>query len=131
MEKITYIMKTDQQNKIHKDYSQLWLILVDIKAMTGKFFNELIEIEDGSGDYTGAWANILIKSETINQAIEIVPLGLQELGFIINKVDKIENFETLVENNLIEEDVIQEAEWLLSSTYVFKITDRLFPYSDE
>ncbi len=114
-------------------YSGIWYALVDIKAAKEFLFNDLVDSDQpfGNQNYDGAWANVLIKAATIQEAIEIVPFGFKELGFEINKFDKIENFQTLVEESSINKEVINEADWLLDSKYIFKISEEIYPYLDE
>jgi len=114
---------------IKKKYSNLWLCFVDIKAKDGANFNNLIDF-DGSTKmiYIGAWGNILIKSETIREVIDIIENGLGELGFAAKFIDKIENFSSLVEYKEANKSVVKEADWLLKSDFVFMISDKLFPY---
>ena len=109
-------------------YSTIWLSFVHIKAKDGIEFNSLIDIEEPSDQYIGAWANILVKGETIREAIDIIAEGLSELGFELAFIDKIENFMSLVEAEEVNKSVIKEADWLLKSDFVFKISDRIFPY---
>lgn len=113
-----------------EQYSKLWLVLVNIKAKEGFAFEDLIDFEDKPKEkYLGAWANILVEAETINEALDITPRGLDEQNFQVEFISKIENLESLVEHQEISEDVIEEADWLLQSNFVFKISDKLFPYS--
>jgi DNA-dependent RNA polymerase auxiliary subunit epsilon len=117
-------------------YSNLWLLFVNIKARKGLKFVDLIDTDDAESmdsrkKYIGAWANLLIKADTINKAIDIAPLGLKELNFEIKFIDKIENLGSLLEYNEIKNDVIEEAEWLLKSGFIFKISDKLFPYEKQ
>lgn len=110
-------------------YLTIWLGFVHIKAKDGIEFNSLVDIKEPSHrKYIGAWANILVKSEAIPDAIDIISEGLSELGFEPVFIDKIENFLSLIEAKEVEKSVIQEADWLLTSNFVFKISDRLFPY---
>lgn len=113
-----------------KKYSNVWLVFVNLKAKEEKVFTDLIDLEGQSDsvNYKGAWANIIIKSESINKALEIVPLGLNELDFEVVFIDKIENISSLVEYKEINKDLKAEVDWLLESEYVFKISDKLFPY---
>lgn len=113
-----------------KKYSNFWLVFVNLKAKEGFVFNDLIDFEGSSDNmnYKGAWANIIIKSKDINDAIEILPLGLGELEFEVVFIDKIENIGSLVEYKEITNDVITEVDWLSKSEFVFKISDKLFPY---
>lgn len=43
-------------------------------------------------------------------------------------IDKIENMESLIEAVQVAKQVIDEADWLLNSNYIFMISDKLFPY---
>jgi hypothetical protein len=116
---------------IKKNYSKLWLVFVNIIAKKGFKFIDLIDIDKNiSSNFIGAWANILIKADSIYDALQIVPIGLNELGFEIVNIDKIENILSKVENNEIKKDVIKEGDWLLKSDFVFKISDKIFPYED-
>jgi hypothetical protein len=113
-----------------KKYANFWLTFVNIKAKEGFVFTDLIDF-DGSPDYVdykGAWANIIVKSKNINDALDIVPLGLDELGFEVLFIDKIENIGSLIEYKEISEVVKAEVDWLSKSEFVFKISDKLFPY---
>lgn len=112
-------------------YNKIWLAFVDIQALDGKKFNDLIEIENETfEEYAGAWGNILIQCELINEVPSIVEAGLKELGMRVRFIDKIENIGSLIEYDEIDKDLIEEINWLLSSEYVFKISDKLFPYSN-
>ncbi len=114
----------------YKKYSNFWLAFVNLKAKEGFVFTDLIDLE-GSPDsigYKGAWANIIVKSETINDALKIIPLGLDELDFEVVFIDRIENIGSLEEYKEITDDVRAEVDWLLASEFVFKISDKLFPY---
>lgn len=110
-------------------YKSTWLAFVNIVAENGKI-TDLIDLEgvEDNSDYSGAWANIIVKGTTIKEAIEIIPLGLEELGFSVDFIDKIENISSLIEYDEIDENVIKEVDWLLSTDYVFKVSDKLFPY---
>ncbi|MFD2162260.1 hypothetical protein ACFSJU_07635 [Paradesertivirga mongoliensis] len=112
-------------------YEMIWLSFVNVKAKDGIEFNSLIDIEEPTDrKYIGAWANILVKSESIPEAIDIISQGLSELRFELVFIDKIENFMSLVEAKEVDEMVIKEADWLLKSDFVFKISDRIFPYDN-
>lgn len=113
----------------NRDYKNFWLAFVEIKAKEGFEFSDLIDFEDSSKeDYKGAWANIIVKSDSINDALGLIPLGLGELNFEIVFTDKIENVGSLIEYNEILEIVREEVDWLAESDFVFKISDKLFPY---
>ncbi len=111
-------------------FQNVWLIFVRIKAKSGFNFNELIDIEKENKDviFQGAWANLLVKSNTINEALKLVPLGLNELNFEVDFIDKIENVASLIENKELNKIVLKEASWLIKSEFVFKISGDLFPH---
>lgn len=117
-------------NMNFEKYASFWLVLVNIKAKEGFVFTALID-SDGSPEnieYKGAWANIIVQSKSINDALEIVRLGLDELGFQIVFIDKIENMSALIEHEVISDDVKAEVDWLFESEFIFKISNKLFPY---
>ncbi|MGL4630044.1 MAG: hypothetical protein ACRCVT_02465 [Leadbetterella sp.] len=116
--------------KKNYDYSKLWLVFVNIKAIGGFKFNDLIDSEHSKLNFTyqGAWANIILIGNDINTVLEILPKGLAELSFEVVFVDKIENIQSLFDNSELNEDVLLESNWLIESNYVFKISDKLFPY---
>jgi hypothetical protein len=111
------------------EYRKVWLAFVQIEAQENYSFNDLIDSENaGTPEYVGAWANVLVKAEDINKALEIVPQGLDEKKFNVIFVDKIENVASLVEYKELDANVMQEVDWLLSTDYVFMISDKIFPY---
>ena len=115
-----------------KAYSKVWLAFVNINALDDTDFNSLINIEENDTQvYIGAWANILLQAETIEIALNILTAGLKELGFGIRRISKIENLEDLVEQSALKDDILFEADWLLSSEFVFLISDAIFPYAEE
>ena len=111
-------------------YERVWLAFVNIGAMNDYTFNDLIDAGSTNEDsqYIGAWANILLVADDIHTALGILPKGLQELNFEVIFIDKIENLETPIENNEVNQGLIEEVNWLLESKFVFKISDRIFPY---
>ena len=113
-------------------YKNVWLAFVQIKPEEDYSFRELIESdEENEEEYIGAWANILVKSDNIYGALEIVPLGLKEKNFEVVFIDKIENVQSLVEYDEIDLKFLKEIDWLLSNEYVFMISDKIFPYAEE
>ena len=95
---------------INKDYSRLWLMLVHIKAKKGLVFKDLVDMEgfdeSPKKKYLGAWANILVKAKTINEAIDIAPKGLAEKSFDVKFIEKVENFKSLVEHKEVKKEVM-------------------------
>lgn len=111
-------------------YNGFWLAFVNIRAEKGFKFNDLIALgaNDPKSSYIGAWVNIIVKAEEINEAIEIIPQGLKELNFDVVFIDKIENLGSLMDYDEVSGLVASELNWLSESDYVFKISDKLFPY---
>jgi len=112
---------------MHFNYNASWLIFVNIVPFEGYRFSDLVEA-DSTEEYSGAWANIIVRTSTIEKALIVLSKGLQELNFKVEFIDKVENVQSLVENNELSESVHAEVDWLLQSEYVFKISDKLFPY---
>jgi len=107
------------------------LAFVQIAAQDNLSFAELIDsAHENDVDYIGAWANVLVKAESAQKALEIVPQGLAEKKFNVIFIDKIENVESLIESKELDSKVIKEVDWLLSTDYVFMISDRIFPYKE-
>lgn len=112
------------------EYKKVWLAFVQIEAQEGYSFMDLIdsENENTSSKYIGAWANVLVRAEDIYKAMEIIPQGLEEKKFNVIFIDKIENVTSLIEYKELDSQVVQEVDWLLSTDYVFMISDKIFPY---
>ena len=117
------------------EFKQIWVASVDIEADSGYDFMNLIDCSDFNNEvlpkYIGAWANVIIQSPTINEALDLLEIGLNEKNFRIKFIDKIENLYSLIEENNINVDMIKEAEWLYSSKYSFVISDKLWPYVND
>ncbi len=118
-----------KQNK-KTDYSKIWLAFVQIVAKKGLVLEDLVESNGVDDNFRakGAWTNIMIKAKTIHEALDIAPKGIDEKGFEIKFIDKIENFQSLVEYEEVTKDFIEEADWLLNSKFVFKIAGSLHLY---
>ncbi|HAD12942.1 MAG TPA: hypothetical protein DCF33_10965, partial [Saprospirales bacterium] len=82
-------------------------------------------------NYTGAWANVIVKAQNISDSLNIIQLGLSELNFEVIFIDKIENIASLIEYNEINNTVLAEVNWLSKSKFVFMISDKLFPYVED
>lgn len=123
-------MFINTKSKVKKDkYIKTWLAFVQISACEGFDFNKLIDSGDNSNEiFTGAWANIILKANTIKEAIDLIPLGLRELNFSVVFIDKIENISSLVEYDEIDRNLVLEVDSLLESNYVFKIYGDIYPY---
>lgn len=119
---------------MNEKYSSIWYALVEIKAKDGFCFADLIDAEDSAEnnkDCIGAFTNVLVAADTIQKAIEIIPLGMSELSFEVVKFDRIENFESLVDDASIDEYVVEEADWLLNTEFVFTISGPLHTFTND
>ena len=86
------------------EFKQIWVASVDIEADSGYDFMNLIDCSDHHEvlpKYIGAWANVIIQSPTINEALDLLEIGLNEKNFRIKFIDKIENLYSLIEENNI------------------------------
>jgi hypothetical protein len=114
------------------EYKDIWLLLIDVTVAKDTKFAELVDFEEEDVvEYSGAWANVLVKAETAKLAFELAPKGLSEKGFIVKEIDTNENFGFLVEKDEVGEDVIAESDWLISSEYLFMLSGKLFPYIED
>ena len=62
-----------------KKFKKLWIASVDIEAAPGYEFNDLIdcsECNETLPSYNGAWANVILQSETIKEALNLIEQGL-------------------------------------------------------
>lgn len=120
--------------KTKKKFKQIWVATVDIEAISGYDFMDLIDFSEHNEvlpRYIGAWANVIIQSASIKEALNLLEIGMNEKNFRIKFIDKIENMYSLIEENDINVDMIKEAEWLYSSHYSFMISDKLWPYVND
>ena len=73
-------------------YKNIWISLVNIKSKEGFSFMDLTDTDDDEAlpyNYVGAWGNILVKSDNIKSALDIISQGLDELHFEVVFIDKI------------------------------------------
>lgn len=111
----------------------MWLAFVQIVPAEGYQFADLIDTEGAKVNeiYIGAFCNVLVKHSDIREAIGIIEAGLKEKNWDLMFIDKIENIESLAENEELDEQTLDEIHWLYNSEYVFMISDKLFPYTEE
>jgi hypothetical protein len=113
------------------DFKKVWLVFVLIEAQEGHSFNDLVDSDVAAAQsFIGAWANVLVKTNDIDKAIDIARRGLDEKKFVVIFIDKIENVASLVEYKELDESIIQEAMWLLSTDFAFMISGEIFPYAE-
>ena len=121
-------------------YKKLWIALVRIVPKGGFSFNELVDLSDeidetyGQRDinaFVGAWANILVVAENISSALQIIPKGLNELELTVDVIDKIENTQSLINDNELSSEVLTDIDWLIGTSYKFKIVGRIFPFDKD
>lgn len=132
-------MKTEQQNRMKNNkntnstinHNNVWFFVVDIKPINDISLLLLVDYEndsDFSSDLDRAIANIIVQANDLKKAKTILVKGLIEKQFEINEICYIYNVGELIKKQDIEEKFIDEASWLLSSEYVFKIIDPIYPY---
>ena len=114
-------------------YDSMWLVFVRFEAELGEAFNDLIDLDekDSAPTYLGAWANVLVDSFNLKEAIDIIEKGLAELKFKLLFIQKIENIALLVEKDELKSSVIEELGLMHQHGYRFMISDRIFPYTAE
>lgn len=110
-----------------------WLAFIQFEAEAGENFNELIELNENNFDltYVGAWANVLVDSTSLKDALEIIKQGLHELKFQLIAIQKIENTTPLIKEDELKSSVIDEIELMQEHGYRFMISDSIFPYTAE
>ena len=102
------------KKKISKKYLNVWIAFVNINAEEGYNFPDLIDSEgEPKENIIGAVAYIALIAPDIYGALDILHRNVYHLC----------ECGELSDNEEIEVD------WLLKSNYVFKIIDRLWPYS--
>lgn len=112
------------------EYRNIWLCSVQIVPAKGYKFNELVEL-DAEEHYDGAWANVLVKSDDLHEVLDIIAQGLKQMNFVPVFIDKIENVQTLLEEDALGHKHGEDADYLLDSDNTFIISDELFPYRTE
>ena len=114
-------------------YDSMWLAFVRFEAEPGEDFNALIELDgnDSAPTYLGAWANVLVDSFNLKEAIDIIEEGLTELRFRLLFIQKIENIALLVEEDELKSGVTEELDSMHQHGYKFMISDRVFAYTAE
>ena len=117
--------------RIQKKYSIVWIAFVNINAEDGYSFSDLVDSEGELKDkIIGAVAYIALIAPDIYGSLDILYRGLHELHFKIETVYEIRNAHHLCECDELSDNEKNEIDWLLKSKYVFKIIDRLWPYSE-
>jgi hypothetical protein len=115
-----------------RDYSEVWLAFVHIKPEEGFAFKDLVDFEGKEAkDFIGAWANVLVRAPSIKEVIGIVPIGFKEKNFEVIFIESVQHLSPLVERQEVDQNLIDEADWLMNSEFVFLISNKLFPYDSE
>lgn len=118
------------KKKISKKYLNVWIAFVNINAEEGYNFPDLIDSEgEPKENIIGAVAYIALIAPDIYGALDILHQGLHELHFRVETIFEIRNVYHLCECGELSDNEEIEVDWLLKSNYVFKIIDRLWPYS--
>ena len=114
------------------DYDSMWIAFIQFEAAPGERFNALIDMEEQKvPTYVGAWANVLVKSSALKEAVDIIEAGLKELRFQLVRIQKIEHTALLVEEHELRSSVVDEMAYMRQHGYKFMISDRMFPYAAE
>jgi hypothetical protein len=115
------------------DYDSMWIAFVQFEAAAGEQFNALIDVEDTDAvpTYLGAWANVLVESSALKEALDLIEAGLKELRFQLVRIQKIEHAALLVEEQELKPSVVAEMAYMRQHGYKFMISDRMFPYDTE
>ena len=114
-------------------YDAMWIAFVQFKAAPGEQFNALIDVaeQDAAPTYLGAWANVLVESSALKEAVDLIEAGLKELRFQLVRIQKIEHAALLVEEQELKSGVVAEMAYMRQHGYKFMISDRMFPYDAE
>ena len=113
-----------------KKYQNLWLAFVQIAAIDGYNFLDLVDFEEKPAEnLSGGFVWILVKAKTINETLDIIPRGLEEKHFKVVFVDQICYLQSMIEDNSINQEIIEEADWIIHTQYVFKICNGIWTYS--
>ena len=112
------------------DHDSMWIAFVQFEAEPGKRFNALIDVEEQGAvpTYLGAWANVLVESSALKEAVDLIEAGLKELRFKLVLIQKIEHTALLVEKQELKSSVVTEMAYMCQHGYKFMISDRMFPY---
>lgn len=115
------------------DYDSTWIAFIQFQAAPGERFNALIDVEDQKEvpTYLGAWANVLVESSALKEAVDIIEAGLKELRFQLVQIQKIEHTALLVEEHELNSSVVDEMAYMRQYGFKFMISDRMFPYAAE
>ena len=115
-----------------KKYQNLWLAFVQIAAIDGYNFLDLVDFEEKPAEnLSGGFVWILVKAKTINETLDIIPRGLEEKHFKVVFVDQICYLQSMIEDNSINQEIIEEADWIIHTQYVFKICNGIWTYSND
>jgi hypothetical protein len=115
-----------------KKYQNLWLAFVQITAIDGYNFLDLVDFEKKPAEnFSGGFVWILVKAKTINEALALIPRGLDEKHFKVVFVDQICYLQTMIEDKSINKEIIEEADWFIHTQYVFKICNGIWAYSND
>ena len=115
------------------DYDSTWIAFIQFEAAPGERFNALIDVEEQQElpTYVGAWANVLVESSSLKEAVDLIEAGLTELRFQLVRIQKIEHTALLVEEHELKSSVVDEMAYMRQHGYKFMISDRMFPFASE
>ena len=111
---------------------RLWTALVEIIPAGDDNLEDLIDLEgiNDENEYLGAWANVMVESDDILTAHNIILQGLAEKRFKVIDFEYLDDYSHY--KDVYETGVeFDEAEELLrNSSYRFCIIGKLFPFTE-
>ena len=115
------------------EHDSTWIAFVQFEAAPGERFNALIDVAEPNAApaYVGAWANVLVASYALKEAVDLIEAGLQELRFTLVRIQRIEHTALLVEKQELKRSVVAEMAYMRQHGHKFMISDRMFPYTAE
>lgn len=112
------------------NYQNLWLAFVRVVPQAGTSFTHLLDEEytRNEENYLGAWANVIAHAADIPAAVEAIKKGLAEMNLVVEYIDSVQNVQSLVEHEEVQDNITEDADRLLKQKLSVVITDRLYPY---
>lgn len=124
-------MRSKRKLRSIKRFKTLWIARVDVEAAEGHDLHELLELEDSNNslqEYVGAWIDVIVKADSIVEALDILEIGLEDMNYVIKFIDRIENMHSLVEHRNVDDGTVKDADMLLSNNGNFLIKDGVWTY---
>lgn len=126
-------MRSKKKLRNIKRFKTLWIAHVDVEAAEGHDLYELLELEDSNNslqEYIGAWIDVIVKADSIVEALDILEIGLEDMNYVIKFIDRIENMHSLIEHKNVDDGTVKDADMLLRNNGNFLIKDGVWTYWD-